>query len=78
MMMTPLGSRIESGAGAEEFQALREELISLRNVRSKQSETEETLIAELRLKCEKVIELEVKHRIDEDYVCFHFRRVYFW
>lgn len=43
----------------DDFQALREEVLSLRLSRKQQSETESSLIQELQRRCNRIIELEV-------------------
>lgn len=43
----------------DEFQALRDEVLLLREAQKKQSETESSLIQELQRRCDRVIELEV-------------------
>lgn len=43
----------------EDFQALRKEVLSLRESQRQQSEIESSLIKELQRRCDRVIELEV-------------------
>lgn len=43
----------------DEFQALRKEVLSLREAQKQQSQSESSLILELQRRCDRVIELEV-------------------
>lgn len=53
--------------GFDDFQALRDEVLLLREAQKKQAETESSLIQELQRRCDRVIELEVcRDRLTDD------------